>query len=81
MARVLICRHCGVHWAARKGTIDEFFDAHAKSHNLGKPVTTSLLNDTAAQQIYIDNLVAWRKEHFDDSFYKTADIHDEHGAA
>lgn len=61
--RKVSCKLCGEKWAARQGTIMQFYQDHEQRHGLIEPSRF----EGEPEQEYLDRWFKWRDEHFEDN--------------
>lgn len=60
--RKVSCKLCGEKWAARQGTIMQFYLDHEQRHGLIAPFRF----EGEPEQEYLDRWFKWRDEYFED---------------
>ena len=63
--RKLRCRLCDEKWGGRRGPLHKWYEEHLRKHGLEEPKR----QEGEDIDTYLDRLVEWRKQYFEDSLY------------
>ena len=66
--RKVKCLSCGEKWGGRRGSMHSWYEEHLRRHGLTEPKR----EEGESVDSWLDRLVTWRKQYFDDSLYKEA---------